>query len=126
MMLQKLIWLGGAGALGTLCRFGLSGLVQRVSNGAFPWGTLTVNVVGCFFFGLVWSLGEERLLISGEHRLIVLAGFMGAFTTFSTFAFENAQLLRDAEWLLTAGNLAAQNVLGIVCVILGIALGRLI
>ena len=124
-MLHKMILLGGAGALGTLCRFGLSGLVQRLGGGSFPWGTLSVNVLGCFLFGLVWTLGEERMLVSGEHRLIILAGFMGAFTTFSTFAFESAQLLQDAEYLLAAGNLAIQNVLGLVSVILGIALGRL-
>lgn len=124
-MLHKMILLGGAGALGTLCRFGLSGLVQRLGGGSFPWGTLSVNVLGCFLFGLVWTLGEERMLVSGEHRLIILAGFMGAFTTFSTFGFESAQLLQDAEYLLAAANLAVQNVLGIVFVILGITLGRL-
>ena len=124
-MLHKMILLGAAGALGTLCRFGLSGLVQRLGGGSFPWGTLSVNVLGCFLFGLVWTLGEERMLVSGEHRLIILAGFMGAFTTFSTFGFESAQLLQDAEYLLAAANLAVQNVLGIVFVILGITLGRL-
>jgi len=124
MVWQKLLWIGLAGFAGTLARYGLQGLVQRVSNGGFPWGTLVVNVVGCFAFGVAWALAEERLVIRGETRTIILIGFMGAFTTFSTFAFETSELLRDSEWLLVALNVAGQTVLGLLCVFLGIALGR--
>jgi CrcB protein len=120
----KLLWLAAAGALGTLARYGLGGLVQRVHQSAFPWGTFAVNALGCFLFGLVWTLAEERLVISGETRAIVLIGFMGAFTTFSTFAFETGAMLRDAEWLLAAVNLVAHNGLGLVCFFLGVGLGR--
>jgi CrcB protein len=121
---QKLAWLAVAGALGTLARFGLSGLIYRLFGSGFPWGTIVVNVVGCFLFGIVWVLAEDRFLISGQTRLIILTGFMGAFTTFSTFAFETAQQMRDADWLLALANIALQNVVGIVCVFLGFALGR--
>ena len=120
----KLLWLGAAGAAGTLCRYGLGGLVQRIHPSTFPWGTLAVNALGCFLFGLVWALAEERLLISGEGRLVVLIGFMGAFTTFSTFAFETGAMLRDAEWLLAGGNLLAHNVLGVLLFFLGVGAGR--
>lgn len=123
--MQKIVWLASAGALGTLCRFGLAGFVQRHVGELFPWGTLTVNALGCLLFGLVWALGEERMLISGEHRFLILTGFMGAFTTFSTFAFETTQLMRDSEWLLAGANLATQNILGILFIVLGSALGRL-
>jgi CrcB protein len=125
-MLYKLAWLAFAGALGTLARFALSGLVQRLHESEFPWGTLAVNALGCFLFGFVWPLAEERLLISGETRAIILTGFMGAFTTFSTFAFETSSLARDAEWLTMTGNLLAQNGLGLACVVLGAALGRML
>ena len=83
-----------------------------------------MNALGCFLFGLTWALAEDRLLISGETRLIILVGFMGAFTTFSTFAFETDQLLRDSEWLLAVGNIGVQTTLGLLAVSLGITLGR--
>ena len=124
-MWQRLAWISFAGILGTLARYGLAGLMQRVSNAAIPPGTFAVNAIGCFLFGVVWALAEERALISGETRTIILVGFMGAFTTFSTFAFETAQMLRDSEWLMAGGNLLAHNVVGVAFVLFGIALGRL-
>lgn len=125
-MLLKLTYIALAGAMGTLARYGLGGLVQRFLPAAFPWGTLTVNLVGSFAFGLVWGLAVERGLISGEARLIILVGFMGAFTTFSTFMFETGQFMRDSQWLLAAGNLLAQNLLGLVALFLGWALARVL
>ena len=120
----KILWLAAAGAVGTLARYWLAGFVQRAHESTFPWGTLVVNASGCFAFGLVWTLAEERLLIGGETRAIVLVGFMGAFTTFSTFAFETAAMLRDANWLPAAANLLAHNGLGLVAFFLGAGLGR--
>jgi len=124
--LQKLILIAAAGAAGTLARYFLGGLVQRLYGGAFPWGTFAVNMSGTFLFGFVWALAEERLVISGEARAIILVGFMGAFTTFSTFMFETGELLRDSEFALAFGNLALQNIVGVVFLILGLAAGRLL
>ena len=124
--MTKLMWLFAAGGLGALARYGLGGLVQRLCGSEFPFGTIVVNLVGCLAFGFVWSLADERLLISGETRFIILTGFMGAFTTFSTFAFETSGLLRDAEWWYAAGNVLGHNVLGVVSVIGGMALGKLL
>ena len=123
---QKLALLAVAGAAGTLARYGLSGLVQRLLPTGFPWGTFVVNGLGCLLFGIVWALAEERLVIGGLTRLVLLVGFMGAFTTFSTFAFETGQMLDGAQWLMAAANVLAQNVLGIALVLAGIALGRLL
>lgn len=123
---QKLAWLALAGSLGTLARYGLGGLVQRFAPASFPWGTLVINLLGCLLFGFVWALAENRMIISTQTRLILLTGFMGAFTTFSSFAFETSQLLDDSQWLWAAGNLLAQNICGIVLVFVGIALGRLV
>ena len=125
-MVEKLFWIGLAGVLGTFARYGLSGAVQRICGSAFPCGTLAVNVLGCFFFGLVWSLAEDRLSISGEMRTVILIGFLGAFTTFSSFAFETTQLLRDAQWASAATNILAQNVIGITGLFLGLITGRLL
>ena len=123
-MLQKILLLALAGGLGTLSRYGLAGLVQRWTGGAFPWGTLAVNLIGCFVFGVLWSLMEMRYTITGEARAIILVGFMGAFTTFSTFIFESGALLQAAEWWKALGNLAAQNGVGLVCLFAGLTIGR--
>jgi len=124
--LTRLLLFALAGAAGTLARYGLAGLVQKIGGPGFPWGTLAVNLLGCLFFGFIWSLAEDRFLISSATRMVLLIGFMGAFTTFSTFAFETTQMLRDAQWTVAAANLAAQNVAGIVFMIMGMKLGRLL
>ena len=126
-MWKELILLGIAGAVGALSRYGLSGLVQSLAGERFAWGTLVVNATGCFLFGFVFMLADtERTLISGQTRFVVLTGFMGAFTTFSTFAFETSRYLSDSQWNLAAANLVGQNLLGIAFVLLGLAAGRLL
>ena len=123
-MMQKLLLIGLAGGLGTLARYGLGGLVQRWTGSTFPWGTAAVNILGCLAFGLIWGMASERLGLSGQARSVVLIGFLGAFTTFSTFASETGQLLADAEWALAAGNMLLQNALGVGMFLAGLALGR--
>lgn len=123
-MLVKLLWLGIAGAAGTVTRYGLAGLVQRASDGNFPWGTLAVNVAGCFFAGLFWMLSERFVSISAEFRAIILIGFVGAFTTFSTFMLETSHLARDAEWLFALKNILLNNAAGAAALIVGLWIGR--
>ncbi len=121
----KFVWLIVAGAAGTLVRYGLNTLVQDLIGKSLPWGTLVVNVSGSLAFGIVWSLGE-RMAIGADLRMILLIGFMGAFTTFSTFMFETGQLLRDGEWLWAGANLLAQNLIGIIALLAGLAIGKAI
>ena len=123
---MKILLIALAGAAGTLARYWLGGLVQRSSGSTFPWGTFTVNMLGCFLFGLVWSLAEERMAISAGARMVILVGFMGALTTFSSFVFETGTLLRDSQWALAFGNIALENVTGMVLLFLGFAAGRLL
>jgi CrcB protein len=124
---QRLILLAVAGAVGTLARYGLAAAIARWQPLAtFPWGTLAVNAVGCFLFGLVWSLAEERMMISSTTRLVLLAGFMAAFTTFSSFAFETTYLMRESHYLFAAVNILAQNVGGMMLVLLGMAAARML
>lgn len=123
---MKFLIIGLAGAGGALSRYFLAGVVQNASGSVFPWGTLVVNVAGCFVFGLVWAITEKRLAIAAESRVYVLTGFLGAFTTFSTFAFETGAMLRDAEYLLAAGNVTANNILGLIALFAGLALGALL
>ncbi|MBN2216230.1 MAG: CrcB family protein [Pirellulales bacterium] len=123
-MIHKMLWLAAAGGLGTLARYGLAGLVHRIDGASFPWGTITVNVGGCFAVGLLAALFENRWPVSGEIRLIVLVGFMGGFTTFSAYMLETSELVRSAEWLRAAANVGLQNILGFAALVAGAALGR--
>lgn len=123
-MTQKLIFIALAGSLGTLCRYGMGSLVHRWLGAGFPWGTVCVNLAGSFLFGLVWTLAAERAAISAELRVIILTGFMGAFTTFSTFMFETGELLRGGQWLWALGNLGLQNIVGLAALLAGMALAR--
>ncbi|MGE0607338.1 MAG: fluoride efflux transporter CrcB [Pirellulales bacterium] len=125
-MWQKILLLAAAGAAGTICRYLLADVVNHYAGKAFPWGTLAVNVLGCFLFGLVASLAEEQRIITEQSRVIVLTGFMGAFTTFSTFAYETTSLGRNGHWLAAGGNLLLENGLGIAAVLLGIAAARVV
>jgi CrcB protein len=117
--------LAAAGAAGTLCRYGLGGLVQSGLGTRLPWSTLVVNVVGCFAAGLLFGLFENRWAFSGETRVIVFIGFMGAFTTFSSYMLETSELARDAQLIAAAGNMVLQNGLGAVALFAGLVAARL-
>ena len=125
-MLAKIFAIAAAGALGTLARYSLAGFVHRLNATSFPWGTLAVNLSGCFLAGLLWSLFENRWPVSGDTRAIVLIGFMGAFTTFSAYILETGELMRSAQWLSVAANVAAQNGLGIIGLATGLMIGRIL
>jgi len=126
MILQKVFLIALAGALGTLSRYGLGSLVDSVFTSAFPWGTFTVNVLGCFLFGFVWSLAEGNMVISHQTRAIVLTGFMGAFTTFSTFIFDGGKFIKASQWMLAAGNIISQVILGTACLFIGFLVGGIL
>ena len=124
MTTQNLIFMALAGGAGTLCRYGLSGVVQRLVGERFPAGTLVVNLLGCLLFGLLWGWIEGRTGFSTQARLVVLTGFMGAFTTFSTFAFETAGLLQGGQWLAAVLNVIVQAVAGAALVLIGISMAQ--
>lgn len=119
-----IFWLFLAGGFGALSRYLLSGLIQARFGAGFPAGTFLVNMIGCFFFGLIWSLAEERLVPSPGIRMIVLTGFFGAFTTFSTFVFETQDMIRLGQWTWALVNAMGQNAAGILLLVAGMALGK--
>lgn len=127
-MWQKIAALALAGAAGTLCRVGMAAAVGRVSGDAWglSWGTLTPNALGCLLFGAAWAAVESRFVgpAAMELRLIVLGGFLGAFTTFSTYAFEVASFGRGGQWWLAAVTLLLHNAAGLAMMIVGLAAGR--
>ena len=124
--MQKIIFLACAGALGTLARYYLQGWVQRLTGGTFPWGTMLVNLLGCFLFGLIWAFAEDRFIIKPELRIFLLIGFLGSFTTFSSFVFETAEFFRDTQWGMALLNLIGQNLSGLIVFFLGLFLGRVL
>ncbi|MDP8243985.1 MAG: fluoride efflux transporter CrcB [Candidatus Hinthialibacter antarcticus] len=124
--MKNVILIAVAGAAGTLSRYGLSTLVSSILGSDFPWGTFIVNIVGCFLFGLIWSLEEHHLALGPQTRVIILTGFMGAFTTFSTFIFENNQLLSTSQWIHLSANLVLQILIGLAALAVGIHAARLV
>ena len=124
-MWTKLALIAVAGAVGTLSRYWVSGLSHRLLGADFAYGTLAVNVVGSLLFGIVWSLSEERMAIPVLARTVILVGFMGAFTTFSTFAFETMNYLRDSQLLMAFLNITSNCVLGFGAIIAGMWIARI-
>jgi len=123
-MTGTFVALAAAGAAGTLARFTLSGIVQRFAGGSFPWGTLVVNLTGCFLYGLLLALAERRMDLDPNIRRIVFVGFMGAFTTFSSLISDTGRMAQEGT-LLALGHLIAHNALGIGVFFLGTRLGSL-
>jgi len=85
-----------------------------------------VNTLGCLLFGLAWALGEERFYLRSETRIVILVGFMGAFTTFSTLIFETGEYLRPAQYGMAALNMAGETLLGFTALYVGMILGRIL
>jgi CrcB protein len=124
-MMREILLVGTGGFLGSVARYATGGLVYRfVRTPLLPWGTLTVNVLGCLAIGLCSGLAESRQLFSPDVRLFLFIGVFGGFTTFSTFGYETFALARDGETMLTAANILLQLVLGLGAVWAGHALSR--
>ncbi len=115
-----------AGAFGALSRYAVSGWIQERFGGAFPWGTMTVNVLGCFIFGFIWTLANERYLLPNSVSFIVLTGFAGAFTTFSTMTFEIFSLASTSAVAWAVGYLLGSQILGMGAVWIGTVVARML
>ncbi|MEQ9568693.1 MAG: fluoride efflux transporter CrcB [Longimicrobiales bacterium] len=111
------------GALGALARWGLSDWVQGRTGLQFPWGTLAVNLVGAFLLGLAYG-AFEHVELSADLRAFLTLGFLGAFTTFSTFSYEGVLLLQSGETARAVGYLGGSVVSGVLLAVLGLSLGR--
>jgi CrcB protein len=117
-----LVFLGGG--LGSLLRFELGGFVQSRIGPAFPWGTLSVNALGCLAIGVLATWIDERSGAGHETRLFLIAGLLGGFTTFSTFGLETFRLLEEAGYAAALGNAAGSFVVCLTAVAIGVAIGR--
>jgi CrcB protein len=122
----QILAIAGGGALGAVARFGVSTGVYRWLGRDFPWGTLAVNLLGSFAMGLLFVLLLERGLFAPEARSAVLVGFLGAFTTFSTFSLETLSLVEQGETLRALLNIAASVLLCLLACWVGILTARLL
>lgn len=120
----KIVLLALGGSLGTLARYGLSSFIQQAHGGEFPLGTLLVNISGCFVIGFLMEIFQARRWGTPEVRGFMTVGFLGAFTTFSTFSYETNSLLRDGQWRMGTVNMAASIILGLAAIEIGAATAR--
>ena len=124
--LPQLLWVGFGGFLGSIGRFIVAGLANRLTPTLlFPIGTLTVNILGCLAIGYIHGLAETRNLLGPDARIFLFIGILGGFTTYSTFGFESLTLLKDGEILKTSANILLHIILGLAAVWAGDSLGRL-
>jgi CrcB protein len=123
----KILIIGSGGFLGAVLRYYASGYAQSLSGSySFPVGTLAVNLIGCFIIGAISKLAEDLGLFSIETRLFLTIGFLGAFTTYSTFGYETLNLLRDNEWMYALTNVGLHLFLGIGAVWVGRSIALLV
>ena len=122
-MLQ-LLTIAGGGALGAVLRFGMSSYVYRLLGRDFPYGTLAVNMVGSLLMGILFVLFVERGLVSAEWRSAIIIGFLGAFTTFSTFSIETLMLVESGELSRAGLNVVLSVSLCLVATWFGLVMGR--
>jgi CrcB protein len=116
-----LLLIGIAGALGALARYGVTVAALRWLGDDFPHGTLIVNLIGCFLLGIVVELALDDKSLSPQTRAILGTGFLGAFTTFSTFGVDTFRAIEAGAWGLAASNVAINVIGGLVLVAAGVA-----
>ena len=117
MLKLALIFIGSG--LGGVCRYALSGWVQRLGTWSFPVGTLAVNLMGCLLIGFLTASLSGRILIREEYRVALIVGILGGFTTFSAFGMETFALLNDGQFARAAMNVAASVGAGLATVWIG-------
>lgn len=115
--------IGAAGAIGTLLRAGCTTLAVRLIGDGFPWGTIFVNVIGSFAFGAIFALARARAM-NTEQEVVLLVGLLGGFTTYSSFAFQSAEMLGHGRPAVALAYMLATNVLGVLGVWAGLRVGQ--
>jgi CrcB protein len=115
---------GAGGFAGAIARYALGVWIGQRWGRSFPLGTLVINVTGSFLIGLLMPLLTERVVANPQWRLLLVIGFLGAYTTFSTFEYETGALLKDGEWLYASLNIVLSVVMGFIALKLGETLSR--
>ena len=123
---MELILVALGGALGAVCRYLAGNAVSKAVGSALPWGTFLINLGGCFAMGLLMTVIVERELLPAAWRLFLCVGFLGGFTTFSSFGYEALMLLAEGNILAAAGYAGGSVVLGLVAAGVGVLAARAI
>lgn len=122
--MQNILIIGIGGFLGAIARYGVALWIGQRWGRSFPIGTFIINVTGSFLIGLLMTLFTERFMVNPQWRLMLVVGFLGAYTTFSTFEYETGALLKDGEWLLAMANVVLSVVAGFIALKAGEVLAK--
>ncbi len=121
---MKSICIGLFGLIGVFSRYGLGTLLNRFFWAQFPWSTLVINLTGSFLIGIVYALGVERTVIPYDLRIAMIAGFLGGFTTFSSYCLETFQLIEKSKFLPAFAYLSLSPLFGVALTFFGVWFGR--
>ncbi|MFZ4621394.1 MAG: fluoride efflux transporter CrcB [Bacteroidota bacterium] len=109
--MEKYLFIGLGGFLGSIARFGIASFIQNKTESLFPYGTMAVNIAGCFIIGLLMTLFQERIIVSQNIRLFLVIGILGGFTTFSSFSYDTFAMMKSGN-LFGAGLNAGMSLFG--------------
>ncbi len=123
-MLRTILIVGAGGFIGSALRYIVQVVMEKSLGSTFPWGTFVANILGCFIIGVVFAIAEKGNLMNPEWRIFLAVGFCGGFTTFSAFAYNNLNLLKENSIHYLLLNIGGSLILGILAVYLGIILIR--
>ncbi|MCF8010363.1 MAG: fluoride efflux transporter CrcB [Clostridiales bacterium] len=123
---MKILAIAVAGMFGALSRYFLSGWISSINDTSFPYGTLAVNILGCFFISFTLILLVDKLAIDPLWRIAITVGFLGSFTTFATFEMETLRLFQNGLTWLALGNIFGSVILGLGAALLGFAAAKAI
>jgi CrcB protein len=123
---MNVLFIGIGGALGAVSRYALALWIGQRWGRSFPLGTFVINVSGSFLIGLLMTLLSERFTENPQWRLLLVVGFLGAYTTFSTFEYETGALLKDGEWAFAMLNIVLSVVIGFIALKLGEFIAKMI
>ena len=124
--MTRLFILAIAGGAGTLSRYALGGWMHRLFGAGFPFGTFAVNAIGCFLIGFLGTLLDERGVFSPDVRMALMIGFLGAFTTYSSLAYESWGLFKDGDIGLAGLNIFGTMIICFIGLFVGVVLARLL
>jgi CrcB protein len=122
--MADILYVAAAGALGAVSRYLLSGLTYRLLGSGFPYGTLFVNVVGSLLIGFIMQIGLSTDIMPQSLRVAITVGFLGAFTTFSTFSYETLSYIQEGVWMTAAVNIIANVAVCLLAALAGIIIGK--
>lgn len=124
--MEKILWISIGAVLGANLRYWVGDWAAQRFGSGFPYGTMLVNLTGSFLLGLLVSLTLEHFIIDPRLRILLTIGFLGSYTTFSTFAYESVTLITQGQWGLGLFNLLGSTLLGVLFAALGIWLGKIL